>query len=110
MTSRLLVRRIWWFVANIAYRVYDHWLRLIGYPEALVKAVHDQFDYAAGVRGLGIVRFELARPMGLRWLHLDLYPGHGPVVDPPIQQFCFARGIDVRLRDIVWVADAPMDS
>lgn len=80
-------------------------------PEALVKALSDPFDYALGLRDGTTVRFEQARIAG-DFVHLEGVTewngkrlgvqGHFP--------YTLDRGIDVRLSEIAWVADAPMGS
>lgn len=110
MRGQTLLWRLRHCLYAVPHWLRTRWLRAIGYPDALIKACYDEFGYAAGVVGLGTVRFQSATPQGLSWVHLDLLYTDAPAVDPPVQEFCFARGVDVRLRDIAWVADAPMDS
>lgn len=84
----------------------DSALETKGWPPALIKAASDSFDYAAFVETLGIVRFEYVIPCtSPDWVTLVLLPGENAKLP-----FSFARGIDVRLADIRWVADAPQGS
>jgi len=85
------------------------------YPPALLKAVTDPFDYAAGIEGIGVLEFESATLHG-DWVTLD--PGdrdrgfHGHEWRETVSKTPFPcpRGIDVRLSSIIWVADAPNGS
>ncbi len=82
-----------------------------GWPSHLVKAVGDSFDYAAFVRGLGVVRFTSAEVSGdgtfvrLRDWHVEPYDAR-----PGVFPYGCPRGIEVRVADLVWVADAPEGS
>ena len=75
------------------------------YPESLLKAARDEFHYALQLRTGVIIRFSSASFHG-DFVHLDFdelyaqrlpFPFHPDKVDK--------RGVDVRLSDIVWVAD-----
>src|SRR6266487_4501794 len=72
-------------------------------PPALVKSLSDQpWDYAMGLRDGHIIRFcgaEIVRN-GL-WVHLDRKDFDGCMLG---YDFSFDRGLDVRIRDIAWVA------
>lgn len=88
-----------------------------GLPPALVKAVEDcEFDYALGLRDGTMIRFIGASLIDdtEEWIHLDLGPrmGDGGIIrrDGYGQAWCFERGLDVRLSEIAWVADAPEGS
>lgn len=79
-----------------------------GWPSFLAKAAVDPFDYAAYVKDLGIVRFTDAAPAGHGWVRLILDnhdTAHNHHLPCP-----FERGVEVRLSDICWVADAPHGS
>jgi hypothetical protein len=78
------------------------------YPDALLKAVVDQFDYAMRLRTGEILYFSIATING-DFVHLEVHDIHKHRIDerPPC---LFARGVDVRASDIVWCADAPWDS
>jgi len=76
------------------------------YGAVLIKAVGDPFDYVARLRSGEIVRFGQARING-EWITLmpmsyDTFADDLPYACP--------RGIEVRLSDIVWCADAPTGS
>lgn len=88
------------------------------YPDALLKALNDPFDYALKLRTGDVIRFCEAKING-DWVHLYAHCkvapyGHcqGPVeISPvPIGEWNADRGIDVRFSDIVWVVDAPRGS
>jgi hypothetical protein len=86
-------------------------------PPALQKALYDHFDYACGVNWGGrvfVIRFEDATIRG-EWVTLDHTDSASlldlqPDDDSPRLPYAFPRGLDVRLSDIVWVADAPQGS
>jgi hypothetical protein len=93
-----------------------------GYPPALQKACVDPFDYAMMLRSGLVIYFELAEPVSAEWVSLtgiravvrsskfspsdyqDDTPGCRRDEGP------FPRGLDVRVDDIAWVADAPHGS
>ena len=100
---------------------HDAELRAAGIPGALEKALGDPFTYAMGLRNGQVIVFEQARLSDdLKWVHLT--PSSGiSVVDLqgeeltgkyPLRDLAmtFDRGLDVRISDIVWVADAPWGS
>ncbi len=85
-------------------------------PPSLMKAATDTFDYALGLRSGHILRFEFCRFHGA-WVHVTL----SDTLDVPYQlerrggprlgtSYTFDRGVDVRLDEIVWCADAPQGS
>jgi len=91
-----------------------------GWPPALAKAGIDFFDYALGLRNGTVLRFNEARYIDQEWVHLSAgceprYEGL-EMLWPPLGEhrdmgpLCFQRGIDVRLMEIAWVADAPYGS
>jgi hypothetical protein len=83
-------------------RKWNHWEGK--YSRALTKANGDDFDYACGLRSGTVIRFTAATFDG-EFVHLS------GIVDTSCgMRFTFDRGIDVRLRDIEWVADAPKGS
>lgn len=78
-------------------------------PASVIKACCDPFDYALRLRTGEIVRFEQARVLG-DYVHLT---GQGSADGQATFDglaFPFPRGLDVRLDDIVWCADAPEGS
>lgn len=81
------------------------------YPPALLKATIDQFDYALKFRDRAdgtpgeVVRFMSATING-GWITLT--PDDGFKV--AFSGLPCPRGVDVRLEDIEWVADAPNGS
>ena len=84
-------------------------------PPALVKALDDQFDYALGLRNGQVIRFSIARLSG-KWVHIvgeegDTHEGGARGgIEMSDSDFHFPRGLDIRLSDIMWVADAPLGS
>lgn len=87
--------------------------REYNWPFALAKASFDHFEYAAFVVNLGVVLFTDVEYVSPEWVMLKLidpddYPAHYEKIGKPLCQF--PRGIEVRLSDIRWVADAPFGS
>ncbi|GEM_PF-6476477 len=77
-------------------------LAFYGWPDALIKACHDPFEYELQLRTGTVVRFVEARPINRDWVHIEVGDR-----DQKCELSRFERGIDVRLSDIVYVADAP---
>ena len=78
-------------------------------PPALAKALRDPFDYAMGLRDGTVIRFtEASMEPGSEWVHINFEGWHGhEIVGQP---FTFERGLDVRISEIAWIADAPQGS
>lgn len=78
-------------------------------PPALRKALCDPFDYALQLRTGETFRFHECAIHG-EWLHLSW--GTGWITDQRDNPtaYPFERGLDVRIADIVWIADAPNGS
>ena len=88
-----------------------HW------PHALIKAVDDPFDYAIGLKDGSIIFFEYATPMGKdkEWVFLrlsDIHSGGGLYARSfnRTANIGWDRGLEVRVSEIVWAADAPFGS
>jgi hypothetical protein len=80
--------------------------RIKALPEALAKAVSDNpFQYALMLRDGTIIEFEGATPPSAGWILLDR-----PKIVNRGYDACLERGMEVRLQEIVWVADAPHGS
>jgi len=78
------------------------------YPQVLLKAACDPFDYALKLRTGEVIRFYEAHIHGD---HVTL-SGQTNNYEAPVEglQFACPRGVDVRIADIVWCADAPEGS
>jgi len=99
----------------------EEWIRL-GIPEALLKAASDLFEYSLGLTDGTVIYFEECqlpdRPADFHgWVHLSGVRSHTmPEVDTENggfrekSAFNFERGLDVRVNQIAWVADAPYGS
>ena len=74
---------------------------------ALAKAMMDPFDYSLKLTTGEVIRFEEANMTHPEWLHLSGAREDSGIGDDGER---FARGIDVRLSQIVWVKDAPYGS
>jgi hypothetical protein len=82
-----------------------------GLPGSLVKACQDPFDYALKLRTGEVVRFVEAEIDGA-WVTL-IGNGNGkPNICEGVAGLDYhcPRGVDVRISDIVWCADAPEGS
>lgn len=73
-------------------------------PPALLKACYDPFDYVLGLYSGKVVRFESASIHG-DWVTIESPPEGFPGWFYPCP-----RGINLRLKDIEWCADAPEGS
>ena len=84
----------------------------LGLPDALIKALSDHFDYAMGLRNGQIIRFEEAHlSSNGEWVHLSVTPDmHGDKTPMKGVEYPFDRGVDVRIDEIAWCADAPHGS
>lgn len=69
------------------------------YPPALAKACIDEFEYQACLSTGEIIDFESAKPISRQWVHLE-----------GLQSRKAARGLNVAVESIVWVADCPEGS
>lgn len=79
------------------------------YPDALLKAVRDPFDYALRLVTGEVVRFHQADiKRGWAWLQGSAYEGSDGGVQG-LKHPC-DRGVWVRIEHVVWVADAPEGS
>jgi hypothetical protein len=80
------------------------------YPDELIKAVGDPFEYAMRLTSGELIRFESAIIKG-EWVHItgSGYTKYNEPVFPELPHPC-PRGISVRISEIVWVADAPNSS
>lgn len=76
------------------------------YPPSLLKAMVDPFDYILCTRRSGTIRFESASAHG-DWVHLTLGGWREGMM---VLSHPFPRGLDIRLDEIVWCADAPNGS
>jgi len=87
-------------------------------PPSLLKAAFDKcFDYALGLRSGHVIRFDGCQFHG-QWVtvtlmdpNLEDWTGTDGVRAPVLgTRYTFDRGVDVRLDEIVWCADAPQGS
>lgn len=77
-------------------------------PPALCKALDDQpWEYAMGLRDGRVLYFQGAELLkGGKWVHLP-GPDEKYTLEVSGVTHSFDRGLDVRISDIMWVADAP---
>jgi hypothetical protein len=89
-----------------------------GWPPALIKAVDDPFDYALRLKDGSLIFFEYAVPCGKNneWASLyfqDIHRGSEVWRVSFNHNFKVGgndRGLEVRVSEIVWAADAPFGS
>lgn len=85
-------------------------------PAALIKACCDEFTYAMRLRSGEVIQFNSASwAPGSQWVQIQQIGSVRPDRDIALHRFSsdamsFDRGMDVRISDIVWVADAPWGS
>ena len=82
------------------------------YPPSLLKACCDPFDYALGLRDGKVLFFNKASING-EWVFIHLNwdgDNHQEHFNPEIFGYPMCRGIDIRLDQIIWCADAPTGS
>ena len=83
------------------------------YPESLLKACYDGDSYALKLRTGEVVLFETAFIRG-DYVHLKLFYDESciPWGEGSERHFSYlcSSGLDVRIDDIVWCADAPWGS
>ena len=109
------LRRLWWKLAEKFSTDTEAWAMKQGCPPALAKATVDYFTYACGLRDGTIVVFEEAAIVSRGWVRLNvigyLLFNRGPLTRLKDEgDFTFDRGLEVRMSDIMWVADAPWGS
>lgn len=84
------------------------------YPPALAKACYDPFDYAMGLTDGTVIFFEYAEPVSRLWVTImGVRQGPRAVLQDGTSDrsnAIFERGLDVRVSQIAWVADAPYGS
>ena len=77
------------------------------WPDALIKATMDPFDYTLQLRSGQLIRFEAAHlTASIRWVHLTGVSEHTLGGWLTQGKFVFSRGVDVRVDEIAWVSDA----
>ena len=89
-----------------------------GWPPALIKAVNDPFDYALRLKDGSLIFFEYAIPCGKNneWASLYFQDIHSwsevwrGSFNHTFAVGGYARGLEVRVSEIVWAADAPFGS
>jgi hypothetical protein len=84
-----------------------------GWPRALAKATVDPFFYAVGLRGGAIIHFESAELIDdehTEWVSLRGCPENMRLELDHGHEMTFERGLEVRVADILWAADAPHGS
>jgi hypothetical protein len=81
----------------------------MGLPPALIKAHWDNpFDYALKLRSGEIIRFSGCVIHQSGWVTLQFEETYGEQIKE--LPFSFDRGMEIRISDIVWCADAPNGS
>lgn len=87
-----------------------------GLPDALIKAIHDPFDYALGLKNGQVMEFteaRLCRPFvfvsGIKRTTIKGLEAE-TAANARYPSCDFDRGVDIRISEIAWVADAPHGS
>lgn len=88
-----------------------------GVPQALLKAQADPFEYALGLKDGTVIYFEECELGSIAsfngWVTINKIRSHTVAAvdrDEGVTPICFARGMEVHLSAIAWVADAPFGS
>jgi hypothetical protein len=83
-----------------------------GYSEHLAKACIDYFDYAIGLVDGTIWRVHEMDAISRDWVRIkpESFMNNADRCGDAPTPFPFARGVDVRVSCIMWVADAPHGS
>lgn len=87
--------------ARLVKRLHEYFqMRESKWPEALIKATTDEFNYAMSLRNGDLIQFRSAE---------FLNPSTVKVIIPRknIYNFELPRGLEIKLDQIVWVSDAP---
>ncbi len=79
------------------------------WPPTLEKACQDLFLYAVRLRTGETWLFEKALPINPEWVELRIRLDHWAHKND-LNGMTFPRGVEVRVSDIVWIADAPFGS
>ena len=88
----------------------EEYLLKVGYPPSLAKACTDDcFYYAMCLKNGVIIEFEGAVENG-EWIHIPGEKIRGCSSANIANGLCFERGIDIRVSEILWCADAPRGS
>jgi len=74
------------------------------YPPALAKAVNDPFDYALMLTNGLMYEFSDAVVIDKDWVRIHTKQ------ETMTRRFCFDRGLEIQIKNIMWVADAPHGS
>lgn len=90
-------------------------MRAAGVPPAIEKACCDPFEYGCCLRDGRIVYFGSAAwsehsPQWVTLLDVKSMSPEATANGRPLHSFNFDRGIEVRICDIMWAADAPYGS
>jgi hypothetical protein len=84
---------------------------IMKYPPAILKAMGDPFIYAIGLRDGTVLFIECVTEIHGDWITVRLSEETSEHVERMRRTFppC-PRGLNIRLSDIVWAADAPYGS
>jgi hypothetical protein len=70
------------------------------WPEALIKATTDTFNYAMSLKNGDLIQFQSAEFLNSKNVRITIPKKN-------IYNFELSRGLEVKLDQIVWVSDAP---
>ncbi len=94
--------------------IYDKQKNKLSLPDALIKSLEDPFDYALGLKDKSVIFFSHAELLSEEWIKIFLASNQGRSEYFNISgldvKFGLDRGLEIRISEIVWVADAPFGS
>ncbi|MBA2881910.1 hypothetical protein HNR65_002244 [Desulfosalsimonas propionicica] len=86
----------------------EMWPVVRSYPPVLARACCILQIYAVGLRTGEIIWFRGANPINRAWVHLpETFEKNPECRRPDGRAFQCEQGMDVRIRDITWVAESP---
>lgn len=109
--------KLWWKLQQWCWDIRD-WRDHRGQPDDMVKAQQDPFTYALAMRDGSLFLFESLEMLPHGWarltepqhMHVSKWEGEGRFTTESSAVNTFARGVTIRVSDIVWIADCPEGS
>lgn len=95
-----------------------------GWPPALIKAINDPFEYYIKLKNGDNFYFREATEIDKQWVRLEVFNDVDGITDTPAKMLkectaiagkppyhdVFPRGLEVRVSEIAYIADAPHGS
>lgn len=86
---------------RLVKQLHEHFQMLEAkWPEALIKATTDEFNYAMSLKNGDLIQFRSAEFLNISTVKITIPRKN-------IYNFELSRGLEVKLDQIVWVSDAP---